>query len=320
MKTAFLFPGQGAQFVGMGKDVAEQFPQARVTFEKANKMVGFDLAKICFEGPAELLNTTTMSQPAIFTISAAILEALKANPATAMLTPDVTAGLSMGEYTALYAAGLISFEDALVLVKLRGQAMQAAAEASDGGMVAIIGLDEEKVNALCAEAGQGELACPELVEWVEPVNFNCPGQIAISGTKSACRRAEQLAERYGAMKAVRLDVAGAFHTAMMLPAAKALGEALAKTKFAELTDARVIANINAEYYTSAEQIREGLTRQLTQPILWQKCVERLLTDGIETFYEIGPGKVLTGLMRRINRKANIVNVSTAAAIKEMGVL
>jgi [acyl-carrier-protein] S-malonyltransferase len=311
MKIAYLFPGQGAQFVGMGRDVAEQFPAARIIFEKADKIVGFDLAKICFEGPADWLNTTTMSQPAIFTVSAAILEVLKTNPATAALKPDITAGLSMGEYTALYAAGLISFNDALVLVKLRGQAMQAAAEASGGGMVAIIGLDEEKVKALCQEAACGEL--------VEPVNFNCPGQIAISGTKPACERAAQLAEKYGAMKAIRLEVAGAFHTAMMAPAAEGLGIALENTRIAEPRNAKVISNINAEYYAIASQIRDGLKRQLTQAILWQKCVERLLADGVDTFYEIGPGKILTGLMRRINRKANIVNISSAGAIRELAV-
>jgi [acyl-carrier-protein] S-malonyltransferase len=309
MKTAYLFPGQGAQFVGMGKDAAEQFPAAKVIFDKANKIVGFDLAKICFEGPAEKLNTTTMSQPAIFTVSAAILEMMRTNVSAGGAKPDVTAGLSMGEYTALYAAGLIDFESTLLLVKKRGEAMQAAADASNGGMVAVIGLDEEKVKALCAEAAQGEL--------LEPVNFNCPGQIAISGAKSACQRAEQLAEKYGAMKAVRLKVAGAFHTTMMMLAAKELADALAKTKIAEPGDVKVIANINADYYTSAAQISEGLTKQLVQPIYWQKCVERLLADGVDTFYEIGPGKVLTGLMRRINRKANITNVSTTAAIKEL---
>ncbi|MGA2092666.1 MAG: ACP S-malonyltransferase [Sedimentisphaerales bacterium] len=314
MKTAFIFPGQGAQFIAMGKDIAEQFPAAKAIFEKANKIVGFDLAKICFEGPAEQLNTTTMSQPAIFTVSAAILEVMRN---TTSLKPDVTAGLSMGEYTALYAAGLLSFEDGLLLVKKRGEAMQAAADASSGGMVAIIGLDEEKTRALCQEAACGELACPELAEGVEPVNFNCPGQIAISGTKAACQRAEQLAEKYGAMKAIRLEVAGAFHTTMMSLAAKALSEALAKTKISEPADVKIIANISAEYYASAAQIREGLTKQLVQPIYWQKCVERLLADGVEKFYEIGPGKVLTGLMRRINRKTNIENISTAAAISEM---
>jgi [acyl-carrier-protein] S-malonyltransferase len=307
MKTAYLFPGQGAQFVGMGKDTVERFPQAGVIFEKAGKIAGFDLAKICFKGPAEKLNMTTISQPAVFTVSAAILEVLRTSPLAAALKPDVTAGLSMGEYTALYAAGLISFEDALLLVKKRGEAMQAAADATSGGMVAIIGLDEEKTRSLCAEAGQGE--------FLEPVNFNCPGQIAISGTKSACQRAEQLAEKYGAMKAVRLEVAGAFHTSMMSPAAKALGEVLAETKIAAPSDIKVIANINAEYYASASQIREGLTKQLVQPIYWQKCVERLLADGVETFYEIGPGKVLTGLMRRINRRANIINVSSGDSLK-----
>jgi [acyl-carrier-protein] S-malonyltransferase len=309
VKTAFLFPGQGAQFVGMGKDITEQFPQARTIFKKANIIVGFDLAKICFEGSAEELNTTTMSQPAIFTVSAAILEVLRTNPVTVGLKPDVTAGLSMGEYTALYAAGVMSFEDGLFLVKLRGKAMQAAADAMGGGMVAIIGLDEEKTKALCAEARQGEL--------LEPVNFNCPGQIAISGTKTACELAEKLAEKYGAMKAVRLEVAGAFHTEMMTPAAKGLAIALDDTQIAKPGGVKTIANINAEYYKSASQIREGLTKQLTQAILWQKCIERLLADGVETFYEIGPGKVLTGLMRRINRKANIINVSSADSLKAM---
>jgi [acyl-carrier-protein] S-malonyltransferase len=306
MKTAFIFPGQGAQFIGMGKDVAEQFPAAKTIFENANKIVGFDLAKICFEGPAEQLNTTTMSQPAIFTVSAAILEVIRN---TASLKPDVTAGLSMGEYTALYAAGLISFEDGLLLVKKRGEAMQSAADASSGGMVAVIGLDEQKTKELCMEAGHGEL--------LEPVNFNCSGQIAISGTKSACQRAEQLAEKYGAMKAVKLEVAGAFHTSMMSPAAKTLSDALAKTKISEPTDVKAIANINSEYYTSAAQIRDSLARQLVQPIYWQKCVEKLLADGVEKFYEIGPGKVLTGLMKRINRKTAVENISTAAAVSEM---
>ncbi len=309
MRTAFLFPGQGAQTVGMGKDFAEQFPVTKRIFDKANEVVGFDLLKICFEGPADELNTTSMSQPAIFTISAAILEVLRTNLHTAALKPDVTAGLSLGEYTALYAAGLISFEDALTLVKLRGQAMQAAADATAGGMVAIIGLDEQRTKALCAEAGQGQL--------LVPVNFNCPGQIAISGEISACERAEQLAEKYGAMKAVRLDVAGAFHTPMMMVAAEGLGIALGDTTIRNPANIKVIANINAEYYSTAEEIRDSLAKQLTHPIYWQKCVERLLADGIETFYEIGPGKVLTGLMRRINRKANIINVSSASGLSEL---
>jgi [acyl-carrier-protein] S-malonyltransferase len=309
MKTAFLFPGQGAQAVGMGVEMVRAFPAAAQIFEKANDIVGFDLREICFAGPAEQLNSTTISQPAIFTTSAAILEVLKTESAIDTIPPDVTAGLSLGEYTALYAAGLMSFEDGLMLVQKRGQAMQAAADASEGAMVSIIGLDEETVHRLCEEAGEGEL--------LEPVNFNCPGQIVISGDKKACRIAKELAIKCGAIKVVRLEVAGAFHTQMMSSAAEALGEALVHCEIAEPARTQTIANINAEYYPTSEKIKEGLVKQLTCPILWQRCMERLLADGIETFYEIGPGRVLTGLMRRINRKTKVINLSSLQAIKEL---
>jgi len=312
--VAFLFPGQGAQAVGMGADIAKAYPAAAEVFEKANGVLGFDLRKICFEGPAEQLNATAISQPAIFTTSAAILEVLRT---TSKLQPDVTAGLSLGEYTALYAAGVIGFEDALILVRKRGQAMQEAADATEGSMVSIIGLDEEKVRALCAEAGEGELLVPACREFVEPVNFNCPGQIVISGSKTACERAEKLAAKYGAMKAIRLEVAGAFHTEMMASAAEILAEALSKCKIAEPGDVKVIANIDAGYYASAEKIAQGLVKQLTSAILWQKCMERLIADGVEQFYEIGPGRVLTGLMKRINRKANIINISSLETISNL---
>ncbi len=309
MRTAFLFPGQGAQTVGMGSEIARAFPAAAELFEKANTIVGYDLSSICFEGPAEQLNTTTISQPAIFVTSAAILEVLKANPATSHLRPDVTAGLSLGEYTALYAAGVISFEDGLLLVHKRGQAMQRAADATDGTMVSIIGLDEEQVSRLCAEAGEGEV--------LAAVNFNCPGQIVISGSKAACSRAEKLADKYGAIKAVPLDVAGAFHTEMMATAADTLKKALLNCKVSAPSDTKTIANISADYYQSAEKIVEGLTTQLTSPILWQKSMERLIADGVENFYEIGPGRVLTGLMKRISRKTRVVNINNLQAINEL---
>lgn len=309
MTTAFLFPGQGAQTVGMGASVARAFPVAAELFEKANYIVGFDLRKVCFEGPASQLNSTTISQPAIFVTSAALLEVLRTSPATENIRPDVTAGLSMGEYTALYAAGLISFEDGLRLVRKRGEAMQAAAEATRGTMVSIIGLDEEKVRQLCDEAREGEM--------LEPVNFNCPGQIVVSGALGACERVERLAKERGAVTAVRLDVAGAFHTQMMSRAAETLKEALLQSRISEPASVRTIANITADYYQTAGQIVEGLTRQLTSPILWQKCMERLLADGVEELYEIGPGRVLTGLMKRINRKIKITNVSDLGSLKAL---
>ncbi len=309
MRRAFLFPGQGAQVVGMGADIAKASAEANEIFEKADEIVGFKLNNICFEGPAEQLSSTTISQPAIFVTSAAILEVLRKNQATNVLRADITAGLSLGEYTALYAAGVISFEDALTLVKKRGEAMQAAADATEGAMVSIIGLDEEKVQWLCEDASEGEL--------LVPVNFNCPGQIVVSGSKAACKRAKELSAKYGAIKAVRLEVAGAFHTDMMSSAAEILKKALANCEIADPTDTKVIANITGQYYKSAEEIHQGLTKQLTSPILWQKCMERLLADGVEEFYEIGPGRVLTGLMKRISRKTQVINISNLQTLNEI---
>ncbi len=307
MKISFLFPGQGAQAAGMGADLFGIYPSAEALFEKAGGIVGYDLKKLCLEGPEDKLNSTVYSQPAIFTVSAALLEIFRDHQPD--LVPDVTAGLSMGEYTALYAAGVVSFEDALRLVQRRGQAMQEAADASDGGMVSILGLDEEKVRHLCLEAAEGQV--------LEPVNFNCPGQIVISGQKEACKRAEEMAEKFGAMKAVPLAVAGAFHTSLMNPAAEKLSQALDRCGIHNPKTTAVIANIDAQYYPSAAAIRQGLVRQLVQPILWQKCMERLIAEGIEQFYEIGPGRVLTGLMKRIQRKIKVINISSADAFSAL---
>ncbi len=306
-KTAYIFPGQGAQTVGMGKDFYDAEPFAAGIFDKANKIVGYDLAKICFEGPQDKLDSTVVSQPAIFVTSVAILETLKTKGAVE--PANVTAGLSLGEYTALYAAGAISFEDGLKLVQKRGQAMQAAADGSKGSMVSIIGLEQQVVEKLCVEAAQGQL--------LTCANFNCPGQIVITGDVDACKRAVELAEKYGAIKAIKLKVAGAFHSQMMAPAAEEFKKALEQCNIEKLSDIAVIANVDAEYYRATERISQGLVGQLTNPVLWQKCMERLLADGVTKFYEIGPGKVLTGLMRRINRKANIVNINSVAGMKEL---
>ena len=283
----------------MGKDLADHSPIATALFDKANAIVGYDLRQFCFDGPEDKLNATTVSQPAIFAVSAAMLAVVKdKNP---NLLPDVTAGLSMGEYTALYAAGLMTFEDTLRLVQKRGDAMQAAADASNGSMVSLLGLDEDKVRALCDEAAEGGV--------LEPVNFNCPGQIVISGSVDACKRAEQLAENTARKKAIPLAVAGAFHSSLMDPAlanwSRRWPIAPSET---DLTEGH--RQHHRRLLTDAAAIRQGLVKQLVQPILWHKCMERLLAEGVETFYEIGPGRVLTGLMKRIHRRANVVNLSS----------
>ena len=310
MKIAFLFPGQGAQIAGMGKDIVEAIPAAAEIFRSANDIVRYDLQTICFEGPDDQLNATAVSQPAIFTMSAALLAAMHANPATEAIKPDVVAGLSLGEYTALYACGALSFTDALRLVSKRGQAMQAAADASDGTMVSIIGCDPDQVDALCAAACEGQP--------LQPANYNCPGQIVISGATDACDRAEKLAVEHGAIKAVRLAVAGAFHTEFMAPAANTLAEALQDCPLQDPAPVKVLANTTADYYPNTEAIKPGLIKQLCTPIQWQTSMERLLDEGVDQYYEIGPGRVLTGLMRRINRKTKVINVSTLTALEALG--
>jgi len=309
MKTAFLFPGQGAQNVGMGADIAGAFAECNELYDRANDLLGYDLKSICFEGPEEQLNSTAVAQPAIFVTSAAMLALMRSASVMPPVGADVAAGLSLGEYTALYAAGAIEFDEALLLVQERGRAMQAAADASDGAMVSIIGLEPQKVQALCDEARQDQI--------LEPANFNCPGQIVISGESGACDRAAALAEKYGALKAVRLQVAGAFHTEMMSSAAEALRKVLEQSHIVAPRRMRVIANADVLYYDDAGMIRSGLMRQLVEPVFWQDCMEKLLADGVEMFYEIGPGRVLTGLMKRIKRKVKITSVNCLAAIEQL---
>lgn len=296
-KICFLFPGQGSQKIGMGFNLSH-FPQYEKLFLVANHILGCDLEKICREGPEEQLNSTIISQPAIFVISAILLKLLKSK---LKIEPYAVAGLSIGEYTSLYSAGIINFEDTLKLIKIRGEGMQWASDVLNGGMICIIGLSEDKVLDLCIENFGHQVLLP--------VNFNCPDQIVISGNIEACNRVIKLSEKYGNFKAIKLNVAGAFHTDMMKPAIYGLMDELEKCDIKEPSNIKIISNIDAEYYENSEQIKTGLIEQLISPVYWQKCIEKLIKDGVEEFYEIGPGRVLTGLMKRINRKIKIINVN-----------
>jgi [acyl-carrier-protein] S-malonyltransferase len=300
-KNAAIFPGQGAQLVGMGRDVADAHASAAEVFAEADQTLGFELSKLCFEGPEERLSATDIQQPAIFTTSVALFRA--AVDAQRFSANDFVAmgGLSLGEYTALHLAGALSFADGLRLVARRGQLMQAAAEANTGGMVSLIGAkSEDDVLNLCervAEHGR-----------VRPANFNCPGQIVISGDKAACDAAAELAGEFG-YRAVALPVAGAFHSAHMQSAAEGLRGVLAECEIRP-PEIRVIANVHADYHTTPEAIRDLLVQQVISPVRWQACVERLIADGCDAFWEVGPNRHLTGMMRKINRKMPTTNIST----------
>jgi len=302
-QTAAIFPGQGAQKVGMGRDVVEASPRAKSIFDQANELLGFDLAGVCFTGPAEELEKTDIQQPAIFVTSVAIWEAfIEAGGQRSSFAR--AGGLSLGEYTGLCAAGAVSFEDALRLVYRRGQLMQEASVASPSGMVSLIGADEAIAGDLCEKVRGDEV--------LVPANFNCPGQVVISGSKAACERAVELADSVGC-RGVQLPVAGAFHSPFMASAANGLTPVLKETLFTE-PEFPVVANVDGQYHTNADSIRDSLRRQVTEPVLWQRCIERMIEDGVDRFVELGPGRVLTGLMRKINRKIPVINVSTHESI------
>ncbi len=311
MKTAFLFPGQGAQHVGMGRDIYEALAAAKRIFDQAEDITRLPIKKLCFEGGQDELARTDISQPAIFTVSAAMLQCLRdllSPRQEAKIAPACLAGLSLGEYTALYAAGAMDFETALRLVTRRGQAMQAAASAVPSGMVSVLGLDEAKTGELCAAAAQGEvLVC---------ANFNAPGQIVVSGQAGACRRVEAKAGDFGASGAAALKVAGAFHSPLMQPAADQLAEALAQARLAD-PHGQVLANVDALPYNGAAEIADKLLRQLVSPVRWQQSMEYMLAQGIERFHEIGPGRVLRGLARRINRKAEVTCINSREALEKL---
>lgn len=294
-KIAFLFPGQGAQTVGMGQQLYETLPAARALYDRAREVLGYDLAKICFEGPAEELDSTVYSQPALFVTSLAALEQLRANSPDIVLACEAAAGLSLGEYTAMVFAGVMDFETGLSVVRQRGEAMQDAADATPSGMVSILGLDLAKVQALCDESRRpGEV--------LQVANHLCPGNIVVSGSNSACEHIAALAEQRGAMKAVPLAVAGAFHTPIMQSAVDRLANALANVKL-QKPQRPVVSNVDARPHSDPEEIRELLIKQVVSPVQWEASMRYLLEEGYRNYYEVGPKRVLCGLMKRIDRKA-----------------
>jgi [acyl-carrier-protein] S-malonyltransferase len=293
-KIALLFPGQGAQAVGMGRQLAETLPAARSLFDRAQKILGYDLADVCFNGPAEKLDSTVYSQPALFVCSLAALEQLKATKPEVAAEAKATAGLSLGEYTALVFAEAITFEDGLKLVQERGSAMQAAADLVPSGMVSVLGLDLDKVQAVCDQARQqGEV--------LQIANHLCPGNIVVSGHTSACDRVPAIAEKAGAMKTIRLSVAGAFHTPLMQPAVQRLTAALAHVPI-KPPRIPVISNVDALSHDDPHEIRHLLVQQVVSPVRWEDSMRVLLNMGCTPFWEIGPGRVLRGLLKRIDRK------------------
>lgn len=304
-RVAFFFPGQGAQTVGMAVEVCEQIPTAKDLFDQASEILGYDLLQVCAEGPKEKLDSTAVSQPAIYVASLAAIEKLKAEQGPeAAEKADVACGLSLGEYTALAYAGAISFEDGVKLVKLRGESMQAAADAKPSGMVSVIGLSADKVAELC------EAATKEVGEenGVRIANYLCNGNYAVSGGIEGCEAVEKMAKDFKARMTVRLAVAGAFHTSYMKPAVERLQEALAATT---ITEPRipVISNVDVLPHSDPETIRSVLASQVTSPVQWETTLKTLLGKGLEESYEIGPNKVIAGIMKRIDKKHSVQNIT-----------
>ena len=292
-KVAFLFPGQGAQVVGMCRELDREFPAVADLFDTAGRVLGFDLRKVCFEGPAEALEATDVSQPAIFVASLAALESLRAKNPEIVAQAAGAAGLSLGEYTALVFAGAIDFEVGLEVVRCRGQAMQEASEATSSGMMSVLGLDEAQVDELCRRVAEhGRL-------W--KANLLGPGNIAVSGEAAALDHVEAVALGLGAMKVVPLAVAGAFHCELMRPADAKLAELLSRTPVRS-PRIPVYSNVDAEVHTDPDDIRATLVRQVIQGVRWEESMRRMIADGFDTFYEIGPGRVLSSLLKRIDRK------------------
>ena len=303
-KLAFVFPGQGAQTVGMGKDFFEQYDVAKKLFKEADEALGYSIKDMCFDGPAEDLKLTANTQPAILTVSVIAGEILKENG----IRPAVAGGHSLGEYSALVAAGVMDFQDAVLLVHKRGQFMQEAVPVGEGGMAAIIGLSDDVIVEACAKAAAVHGA-------VEAVNFNCPGQTVIAGGAKAVEAAVELLKEAGAKKAVVLPVSAPFHSTLMKPAAEKLAAELDKV---EIRDASfpVVANYTGKLQTKAEEIKKNLVAQADHPVKWIACVEAMKTFGADTFVEAGPGKTLCGFNRRIDKALTSMNVENIESLQK----
>lgn len=295
-KIGLIFPGQGSQYVGMGQDLYDHFPIARQTFAEAQEALGFDLAAICFGGPEEKLKLTAITQPAVLTVSVAMWRVIQSEED---VRPVVAAGHSLGEYGALVAAEALPFAAAVRLVHLRGMFMQEAVPVGEGAMAAIINMSAGEVENLCAEAAQGEV--------LTPANYNSPGQIVIAGHRRAVERAVAIVAQKSGKKAVLLPVSAPFHCPLMKPAGERLREVLAQINFSDPLFP-VLANAEADFYPGKEAIKELLVKQVDHPVRWEECMQKLLNTGVEIVWEVGPGKVLTGLLRRINRDIPVANI------------
>lgn len=306
MKTAFIFPGQGSQQVGMGRELAETQPAAREVFEEADRVLGIKMSTLCFEGPDDELRLTMNTQPAILTTSIAAWRALEARGARA----DFVAGHSLGEYSALVAAGSLKYDDALGAVRKRGLYMQEAVPNGIGAMAALIGIDLETVESICSEAGTLGVCAP--------ANINSPNQTAIAGHRPAVERAVEVAKARGAKRAVMLSVSAPFHCELMKPAAEKLEAVFRNTAFSDLS-VPLITNVDARLITRGEEARDALLRQVASPVRWSESISRLLQQGVTRFVEVGPGKVLSGLVRQVNRQCQILNVEDAQTFESTAV-
>jgi [acyl-carrier-protein] S-malonyltransferase len=301
---AFIFPGQGSQYAGMGKNLAETFPSAKQIFEEANAALGFAISDLCFNGPAEQLQLTENTQPAILTCSIATLRAMDAE---GFPKPDFVAGHSLGEYSALVAAGSLSLADAVPIVRGRGRYMQEAVPIGEGAMAAILGADAATIASACAEASEGEVCAP--------ANINTPNQVVIAGNGSAVDRAVELLKQRGAKRAVKLNVSAPFHSALMKPAQERLAVDLKKTEFHDPL-IPVVTNVDAKPVNKGSDARDALIRQVSSPVRWLESVEFLIAQGVQTFIEVGPGKVLSGLVRQIDRSVQCLNIEDAVTLAQ----